>query len=143
MSRSGYQDDCSDWELICYRGAVSSAMNGRRGQAFLKEMLTTLDAMPEKNLITGDLKRDDGSVCVLGAVGDARKLDMGSLDPEDAESMAKVFDIAPSFAREIVFMNDEFLWLHWNDDPNSDGLQRQRWTMMRNWVNDHIIKEAA
>jgi len=47
MSRSGYSDDCDDqWSLICWRGAVKSAIRGKRGQAFLKEMLAALDALP-------------------------------------------------------------------------------------------------
>ena len=56
MSRSGYHDDCEGWDLI--RGAVKSAIRGRRGQAFLKEMLAALDALPEKRLITEDLVID-------------------------------------------------------------------------------------
>lgn len=35
MSRSGYSDDCYGWELICWRGAVNSAIKGKRGQSFL------------------------------------------------------------------------------------------------------------
>lgn len=59
MSRSGYVDDmCDQWAMICYRGAVSSAIRGRRGQAFLREMLAALDAMPEKRLISGALVFD-------------------------------------------------------------------------------------
>lgn len=59
MSRSGYVDDmCDQWALIRYRGAVSSAIRGKRGQAFLREMLAALDAMPEKRLISGVLVFD-------------------------------------------------------------------------------------
>ncbi|ENQ7660184.1 hypothetical protein ACEQOL_006537 [Pseudomonas aeruginosa] len=38
MSRSGYCDDLDNWSLICWRGAVSSAIKGKRGQAFLIEL---------------------------------------------------------------------------------------------------------
>lgn len=50
MSRSGYSDDYDfdNWQLIRWRGAVNSAINGRRGQAFLKELLTAIEALPEK-----------------------------------------------------------------------------------------------
>ena len=59
MSRSGYVDDmCDEWALIRYRGAVKSAIRGKRGQAFLREMLAALDAMPEKRLISGALVFD-------------------------------------------------------------------------------------
>ena len=34
MSRSGYTDECDGWELVRWRGAVNSAIRGKRGQAF-------------------------------------------------------------------------------------------------------------
>lgn len=55
MSRSGYTEDCDGWDLIRWRGAVASAIRGKRGQAFLREALAALDAMPEKQLISHDL----------------------------------------------------------------------------------------
>jgi hypothetical protein len=59
VSRSGYVDDmCDEWALIRYRGAVASAIRGKRGQAFLREMLAALDAMPEKRLTAGALVFD-------------------------------------------------------------------------------------
>ena len=76
MSRSGYSvdGDLDHWQLIRWRGAVNSAMNGKRGQAFLRELLDALDALPEPKLIDHDLVRYDGSTdtnlfCALGAVG--------------------------------------------------------------------------
>ena len=51
MSRSGYTDDFDDqWALIRWRGAVTSAIRGKRGQEFLREMAAAMDAMPEKSL---------------------------------------------------------------------------------------------
>ena len=88
MSRSGYSDDsddsddCNDWAFIRWRGAVDSAILGRRGQRLLKEMRQALDAMPVKQLIAEELERD-GLVCALGAVGRARGLNMTGIDPED------------------------------------------------------------
>ena len=71
MSRSGYIDDFDDqWSLICWRGAVKSAIRGKRGQSFLRELRDALDAMPIKKLISDDLVRD-GEVCAIGAVADA------------------------------------------------------------------------
>jgi hypothetical protein len=55
MSRSGYSDDHSEWDLIRWRGAVASAIRGKRGQAFLRELLVALDAMP----VSIDLRRVD------------------------------------------------------------------------------------
>ena len=45
MSRSGYSDDDEDGRLAMWRGAVQSAIRGKRGQAALRELLTALDAM--------------------------------------------------------------------------------------------------
>ena len=55
MSRSGYSDDLETWQLIKWRGQVMSAIRGKRGQKFLRELLAALDAMPKKILITEDL----------------------------------------------------------------------------------------
>src|SRR5437879_4918550 len=98
MSRSGYSDDGdNDWGLICWRGAVASAIKGKRGQEFLYEMLHALAALPERKLIANDLEAE-GSVCALGAVGKARGIDMKGIDPEDREKVAEVFGIAPALA---------------------------------------------
>jgi hypothetical protein len=51
MSRSGYSDDCKNEGL--WRAAVARAVCGKRGQAFVREMAATLDAMSVKELIAG------------------------------------------------------------------------------------------
>lgn len=135
MSRSGYSDDFGDnqWDLIRWRGAVASAMRGRRGQAFLKEMLVTLDALPEKRLIAYDLEKG-GEVCAIGAVGRARGVDMSKMDPEDYDSVAGQFGIATPLAQEIVYMNDDGWY----------GLTpEQRFERMRAWVANHIKPEPS
>lgn len=134
MSRSGYCDDIEQWELIQWRGAVSSALRGKRGQEFLRELLAGLDAMPEKRLIANDLIRE-GEVCTLGVIGQTRGVDISTLDPEDSDHVAKVFDIAPAMAKEIVFMNDEF--------PVRTETPEQRWLRMRAWVAAQIREEEA
>lgn len=125
MSRSGYSDDIEDnWALIRWRGAVASAIRGKRGQAFLREMVGALEALPEKRLIAGELQIPDGEVCAIGAVGKARGLDMGSLDPEDAETVAGTFGIADVMAREIVYQNDEGGWY---ETPEQRFARMLRW----------------
>lgn len=55
MSRSGYSDDCDNtWQWIQWRGRVASAMRGKRGQAFLQEMLEAMAALPMRRLIAED-----------------------------------------------------------------------------------------
>lgn len=106
MSRSGYSDDCDGWQLIRWRGAVASAIKGKRGQEFLYEMLQALAALPERKLIAGELE-EDGAVCALGAVGKARGLDMSGLDPYDRETVAAFFGIPHALACEIMWENDD------------------------------------
>ena len=132
MSRSGYHDDGDQWALIRWRGAVASAIRGKRGQAFLQEMLMAMDALPERKLIRNELDRD-GAVCALGAVGRARGLNMSSLDPEDPEHIADIFGVPPALAREIMFENDEHFWGSSEVEPDTRRFER-----MRRWVESNI-----
>lgn len=130
MSRSGYSDCCEGWQLIRWRGAVASAIRGQRGQAFLYEMLHALAALPERKLIEADLEKE-GAVCALGAVGKARGLDMGRLDPDDHEAVAAFFDIPHALACEVMFWNDEY----YREAPEA------RFERMRQWIEDNIRTE--
>ena len=131
MSRSGYSDDCDDnLAMGRYIATRNKAMRGKRGQAFLSELLAALDAMPVKALIREELV--DGydpylvaleatppgwfhephpkpfcGVCALGAVGQARGLAMAHLDPHEPEMVAAAFGITATMAREVVYENDE------------------------------------
>ncbi len=128
MSRSGYSDDCGGWDLICWRGAVNSALRGKRGQAFLVELRDALDAMPEKRLVADTLEAD-GQFCTLGVLGAKRGIDMSNIDAHCRETVSGAFGIAPAMAAEVVFENDE---CGWNETPE------QRWQRMRKWVDGHI-----
>ncbi len=107
MSRSGYNDEGDNWDMIRWRGAVHSAIRGKRGQAFLRELLAAMDALPVKELIAGELE-EHGQVCALGAVGKARGYDMHAEGWDlDGNTMAMVFGIPSSLAAEIMFINDD------------------------------------
>lgn len=138
MGRSGYSDDCDGWELIMYRGAVASAIHGKRGQQFMRDLVTALDAMPVKRLIKGQLE-EGGEVCALGSVGRMRGLSMAAIrmDDEDeftsypAKKLSEMFGIAPALARETMFENDQdFMW--------SDETPEQRWSRIRAWAVTNI-----
>lgn len=135
MGRCGYSDDgdYDNWATICWRGAVASAIRGKRGQAFLKEMLIALDALPEKRLIDNDLERR-GQVCALGSVGMARGIDMSQVDPYDRETVAGTFGISDALAAEIMYENDEMSG--YKETPE------QRFVRVRRWVTAHI-REAV
>jgi len=129
MSRSGYSDDCDGWALIRWRGAVASAMRGQRGQAFLKEMLAALDALPEKRLVRGELEAD-GAVCAIGSVGKARGVDMSKIDPYDRETVAVTFGVAEALAAEVMDVNDE--QGGYRETPEA------RYARVRRWVEEQL-----
>lgn len=140
MSRSGYSDDCGGWDLIRWRGAVVSSLRGARGQAFLKELLAQLDAMPDKRLTTHQLADADGDFCALGVVGQARGLDLATIDTEDWAQLASTFGISEAMAREIMFINDDEYPL-WSERDKDQG--PARWKQMRDWVAKQIKAEVA
>lgn len=142
MSRSGYSDDCEGRELAMWRGTVASAIRGKRGQSFLKEMLAAMDAMPVKRLVTHELETPEfipcshwglfeaTSVCAIGTVGKARGIDMATIDPDDRETVADTFNIATPLASEIAYLNDE--WGPLKESPEA------RFARMRAWVASQI-----
>lgn len=131
MSRSNYNDDYDDnWSLIRWRGAVRAAIRGRRGQAFLKDMLNAFDAMTEKRLIKHELEAD-GEHCALGVVGKAKGLPIQDLDLNEPDDVADCFGIAQALAREIVYENDEGDW-------SSNETPEQRWRRMRAWAASQV-----
>lgn len=142
MSRSGYSDDLDNWQMIKWRGQVASAIRGKRGQRLLADLLAALDAMPEKSLIAYELETEEGEVCALGALGKVRGIDMQKLDPEEPESVAAAFDIAPQLAQEIAYMNDEYLDRVWNESAKryEDVSPELRWEKVRAWVASKINK---
>jgi hypothetical protein len=131
MSRSGYSDDCEYLEL--WRSNVRKTINGKRGQAFLKDLIEALDAMPEKRLIKHSLQ-ENGEVCAIGALGLKRGVDMANLDPEDPEQVGHAFGISSMLASEIVYENDE---------KNYRQTPEERWLRMRKWADENIKKDSA
>ena len=136
MSRSGYveADDYSDnpeWAQIRWAGALNSAINGARGQAFLREMVTALDAMPVKELHP-EILVENGCVCAMGAVAVARNLDVSEIDAEDSRDVARVLGIAAALASEVAYQNDEA--------GSSRELPVARWVRMRAWAVSYIVE---
>jgi hypothetical protein len=165
VSRAGYNDDGDgdNWSLIRWRGAVTSAIKGKRGQAFLRELAAAMDAMPEKVLIANAAVAD-GAVCTLGVVAQARGLDLQRLDVAmddwDWDHIGAELGISPTLAREVMYENDEAVnedryidievcgpmrphWPEWGKHtrtvrvPDQRAAER-RWQYMRNWVEKHL-----
>lgn len=138
MSRHGYIDDCDD-ELATgrWRGQVASAIRGKRGQSFLKELGDAMDAMPVKELIAHELIDEDGQCCTIGVVCKARGLDVSKVDPEEPEEVGGLVGIAHQLAAEIEYQNDDCgdrfersgeRWVAREEPP------AERWVRMRAWV---------
>ncbi|KVO11736.1 hypothetical protein [Burkholderia ubonensis] len=167
MSRSGYSDDCDDQlSLILWRGAVKSAIRGKRGQDALRELAAAMDAMPRKTLAAESLVTGSGEFCTLGVLGHARGLNMDPIDPDDWDAVAKAFGIAPAMVREIVYENDEgtrtYEWIdivlcgpmrpmypHFERHVRTvrvaipeEIVATERWQRMRKWVDDNLQKAA-
>lgn len=141
MSRSGYCDDMEDqWAMIRWRGAVKSAIRGKRGQSLLRELIAALDAMPKKALCVGELVTTEGEVCTLGAVGLARGIDMRGVDPEEPEHVAAAFGIARALAQEIVWENDENAWRYRDQRLETP---EERWQRMRDWAVKNLAPQAS
>ena len=96
----------------------------------------------------------------LGVVGQARGLNLASIDTYDVESMAPKFNIAEQLAREIMWVNDEHVSPHrwvefeicgpvrpyypdWGKHTQTVSVPNehagfQRWQQVREWVAKQI-----
>lgn len=128
--RSGYCDEIDPRDLAMYRGRVASAIRGKRGQRLLRDCLTALDAMPEKRLIPDQLI-DGKDVCLLGAAGRVRQVELDDIDPEAHDLLAKSFDVAACLIAEIEYVNDE--------QGMSRETPEQRWSRVREWVGKNLL----
>lgn len=148
MSRSGYiDDDCDDpLALGRWRGRVASAIRGKRGQAFLRELAAEMDAMPVKELIADELIDEDGQCCTIGVLCKSRGINVSEIDPTDYDSVAKLVGIAAPMAQEIEYENDECgdrfeqvdgQWKRVDETP------AQRWTRIRQWVEKQLKKPVS
>lgn len=173
MSRSGYTDDNEDpLALGRWRQAVKRSIEGKRGQALLRELAEALDAMEDKRLYPGSFSTKAGEFCTLGALGAKRGTkmdDLGDEDDCDPDTVGHRFGIAPAMAAEIMYMNDEYAvdvwkWItveicgpmpphHFKPyghkrhvrevRVSNDNHPKQRWERMRDWVEKQIKPAAA
>lgn len=145
MSRSNYSEDIDQFELECYRQHVNRAINGRRGQQFLRLLRDALDAMPEKELIAESFVDHGNRVCALGAAYLA-KYHRAPTNTE-TDTIASDLNIAESMAREIMFLNDDDFdhdYLSHKDEnqnpiPHDIRVRRHRWTRVRRWIDEHLL----
>lgn len=132
MSRSGYSDDFDQWEMIMWRGAVASAIRGKRGQAFLREMIAALEAMPEKRLAANDTVDENNCRCALAVVAESRGVDLEHFDTWDHYSVSDTLAIARAMAQEIIFENDD-----------CRGTPERRWQYIRDWAQSNLREQQG
>lgn len=133
MARLADADDYDYmWGPLKWRRHAPNAIRSRRGQAFLRELIEALDAMPAKRLIAGDLEYE-GEVCALGSVGIKRGLDLRKFALNDYERIANALGIARPLVQEIEWINDEPVW---SDNPE------RRWRRMREWAVQHLKQDT-
>lgn len=159
MSRSGYTDDDDDpLATGRWRAQVNSAIRGKRGQAFLRELIAALDAMLEKSLIAEELVTAEGQVCAIGAVCKARGIDVSHVDYDSPDDVASKVGVASQMVAEIEYENDEcgyrfekvqlpesperpkfapdFTWERIEETPE------ERWQRMRRWAEARLSKST-
>jgi len=158
MSRHGLEDGDGDYDDNLqagrWAGALKSAIRGKRGQAFLRELAAALDAMPVKELIESELVSTTGECCALGAVAISRGIDVSEviLD-DDGANAAHVFGISQTLVRAIEYENDDAEWPVWPPRPGErpvgwtykQELERhksRRWLVAREWVRRNIAEPS-
>jgi hypothetical protein len=114
---------------------VASAIRGKRGQAFLRELVAALDAMPVKRLVKDVLIEPTpafvppeyaaAQVCAIGSVGVQRGVNMEDIDHDNPKQVGDAFGIPHQLAAEIEYLNDE---AGYEETPEA------RWWSMRQWA---------
>ncbi len=136
MGRSGYVDDCDEWSPFqeLYPSILRRSIEGKRGQAFLHELATAMDAMPEKKLIAEVLVTRDGQCCTMGVICKTRGIDVSKIAYDDQAEVGKALGISESMARSIAFHNDD----DFGEETDGDETPEARWIRMRKWVNEQL-----
>jgi len=137
MSRSGYRDDFDPSDnpaCLLWPSIVRKAINGKRGQKFLKELRGFMDVMPSKRIIRNKLINAEGECCTIGVFCKAKNIDV-NFDYHDPTEVGASVGIARSMAAEIEYMNDE-----WNPPGETP---EKRWIRMRKWVDEKINQKGA
>lgn len=170
MSRELQENDMdspeSVWAAIRWGGAKKAAFNGKRGQAFLKELEAALIALPSKRLIDRDWAAK-GDVCTLGALDihrmsertgmnwdaarlvvqgqgvPADELELYWDDQDDPAEFAQTrLGMTYTLAWEIIWENDQTYvpGSYVRGEPFPVLTPEQRYARMLKWVHRKIDK---
>ncbi len=141
MSRCGYNEDGGDDDLALgrWRGQISSALRGKRGQRFLRDLVAALDAMPVKELVSGELETQEGAVCALGCLAKHQEKSVKvsqDWDESDWDKLGEAFNIAPQLAQEVMWINDDDNGRNYYRRVDPDNAKR--WRDVREWATRNI-----
>jgi hypothetical protein len=152
MNRSGYTEGEEDnWQWIKWRGAVASAIRGKRGQAFIRDLKTALEAMPDKKLIEKELMNTEGDVCAIGCIMKARGIDTATLDVDDYEHIAHLLGVNEKLVQEIEWENDNARVFRVGPYVGSgraaltflDTAPETRWRILHNWCERNLQNDRG
>lgn len=123
------------WQANCQR-----SLQGRKGQAALRELETALLALPVKRLIAEEVENADGEVCTIGALAKFRGLitdEMKAQGEYDMEGVGVKLGIPRMVAWKIVEVTDIQLpdSFHYYNTPVSPEYRYQK---VLAWVQSQI-----
>lgn len=123
MGRINYSEDedypgqFNIWQANCRR-----SLQGKAGQAALRDLEAALLALPEKRLIHGVLTDEDNGVCAVACYARHKGLDLSKFDPEDESDEVGIKAGMPRLvAWSVVALNDITLesWLGYVEGPRT------------------------
>jgi hypothetical protein len=141
MTRLYYYDDDLDYfQEGLIAGALRSAIRGKRGQQFLRDLVQALDALPSPELAAGALEDEKtGCCCAFGAVRRFRGADAVPLwfhpmeEDMTPDNLAEPFNVSKTLAWAVVQANEDGMI------GNDESKRRLRWKQVRDWAVRRLI----
>lgn len=144
MTRLYYDDEPSPQEEGLIAGALRSAIRGKRGQRFLRDLIAALDALPSKELSAGALEDEQtGCCCAFGAVRRWRGAAAVPLwfDPMEEDlspsHLAEPFNVSETLAWAVVAANESCF------SGNAEPERRRRWEEVKRWALRHLESSSS
>jgi hypothetical protein len=146
-SRIDYWDGDGTLPEGLWIGQKLRAINGKRGQALLREVEAALLALPEHRLIEGAMCRD-GEVCVLGALAADRERRDGQSFSEALATVEACFpndNYPPDDVSDALGITRTLGWLlmEQNDEAAATFTPEQRWDWLFAWVRNKLRLAAG
>lgn len=140
--------------MYAWDANLDRQIKGKRGQAFLRELLAALEALPSKRLVANELAKD-GEVCTLGALALKRRTDAGEdrervladlgsicVDPDQEPDDERAYEDMEAWAKRVLACPSmlAFVIPHENDE-DWRSTPEQRYTAMVMWVRSLIMEK--